>query len=253
MHNTLKTLSLVVITGLAGASFSAGAWWGGGPGYGSGMGDGMWDNIGDFFGDGTGDFDMSMSGGGSGRGYGRGHGYGRGYGSGYSGYGPYGYGGPMGGYGGGMPYGGGYGAPYGGGYGTLRWRLRHAPRSPGRSPCCCAGRRAGGAGYRRRSITRSSTRYSKIRVSRAVRARDWPRSLLDLSLLLRPETRSTRSLPSQSQGDRRVQGVPQSASSVLHRGDQSATFRDQRGTDHDAALTLAQVPGEPSGFRRGRS
>ena len=106
MNRILKTVSFAAALGLTDASFTASAWWGGGPG------SGMWDNWSDFFGDGMGDFNMSMSGSGhgSGRGYNRSR-YGYGYGP-YAGYGggPWGY---PGGYG--MPYGG-YGAPYGSGY-----------------------------------------------------------------------------------------------------------------------------------------
>ena len=101
----IKTAGIVAIIGLAATSFSASAWWGGGP----------WSNNG--WGDGTGDFDMSFSGRGSGAG--RGYGYRHPYGYGYP-YGGYGYGAPYGapygGYGYGAPYGapyGGYGAPYG--------------------------------------------------------------------------------------------------------------------------------------------
>lgn len=121
MMKTVQCIGFAAIVGLAGASFTASAWWGG-PGYGNGgpgygNGNGMMDSMGDMFGDGRGDFNMSM--GGSGRSYGRGNGYGNGYGYGNGNqYGsPYGYGAPYGGapYGG-APYGGGYGAPYGGGY-----------------------------------------------------------------------------------------------------------------------------------------
>ena len=83
MRKLIKTVSLTALVGLAGASFSASAWWGGGPGGGN--------SVNDWFGDGsdTGDFDMSFSGSGSGRGWGRGtyryydgYGYGPGWGGG---------------------------------------------------------------------------------------------------------------------------------------------------------------------------